>query len=65
MGVFRGSVVAAIGASTATTVLGLALAIVYIVSGRVLAPCVVSHFLINLIIEPGLILAAVRGEMSA
>lgn len=63
-GLFRGSIVAAIGATVATGVLGLALAIVYVISDRVLAPCVVAHFLINLVIEPGLMLAAVRGEMS-
>ncbi|HZR25978.1 MAG TPA: CPBP family intramembrane glutamic endopeptidase [Vicinamibacterales bacterium] len=63
-GLFRGSIVAAIGATVATGVLGLALAIVYVISHRVLAPCVVAHFLINLVVEPGLMLAAVRGEMS-
>lgn len=30
---------------------------------KILAPCVVSHFLINLFIEPGLVLAALREEM--
>ena len=28
-----------------------------------MSPCVVAHFLINLFIEPGLVLATVRGEM--
>ena len=63
-GAFRGSVAAAIGATVATGLLGGALAIVYVASHRVLAPCVVSHFLINTLAEPGLVLAAVRGEMS-
>jgi hypothetical protein len=40
-----------------------ALAIVYLVAGRNVAPCVAAHFLINAFIEPGLVLAAVRGEM--
>jgi membrane protease YdiL (CAAX protease family) len=62
-GLLRGSVRASLGAASATSVLGLMLAIVYIASHRILAPCVVSHFLINLFIEPGLVLAAVRGEM--
>ena len=34
-------------------------------SGRSLAPCIVAHFLINAFIEPGLVLAAARGEMSS
>jgi hypothetical protein len=63
-GAFRGSMAAAIGATLATGALGGALAVVYVVSGRVLAPCVVAHFLINAFAEPGLVLAAVRGEMS-
>ena len=62
-GLFRGSWRTAAGAMVATGVLGLALAVVYVASQRVLAPCVVAHFLINLFIEPGLVLAAVRGEM--
>jgi membrane protease YdiL (CAAX protease family) len=63
-GAFRGSVAAATGATVATGLLGAALAIVYVASHRVLAPCVISHFLINALAEPGLVLAAVRGEMS-
>lgn len=63
-GAFRGSVAAAVGATVATGLLGAALAIVYVASHRVLAPCVISHFLINALAEPGLVLAAVRGEMS-
>ena len=62
-GLFRGSVRAAVGGVIATGILGLTLAAIYIVGGRVLSPCVVAHFLINLFIEPGLVLAAVRGEM--
>ncbi len=62
-GLFRGSIRAAAGAMVATSILGMGLAAVYVVSNRVLAPCIVSHFLINLFIEPGLVLAAVRGEM--
>jgi membrane protease YdiL (CAAX protease family) len=64
-GTFRGSFTAAVGATLATGALGLALALVYIASHRLLAPCVVSHFLINALAEPGLVLAAVRGEMGA
>jgi len=62
-GAFRGSARAAVGATLATGVLGAALAVVFVASHRVLAPCVTSHVLINLFAEPGLVLAAVRGEM--
>jgi hypothetical protein len=54
---------AATGATVATGFLGMMLAIVFLLSGRSLAPCIVAHFLINLLIEPGLVLAASRGEM--
>jgi membrane protease YdiL (CAAX protease family) len=54
---------AALGAMVATSMLGFALAVVYIASGRNLAPCILAHFVINLLIEPGLVLAAIRGEM--
>lgn|ERR1700687_2078855 len=64
-GLFRGSWRASIGAVAATGILGFALAVVYVASHRVIAPCIVSHFLINLLIEPGLVLAAVRGEMGS
>ena len=64
-GAFRGSVAAAIGATVATGLLGLALAVVYLASHRVLAPCIVSHLIINALAEPGLVLAAVRGEMGS
>jgi uncharacterized protein len=63
-GLFRGSISAAVGATVATGVLGGALAVVFLASHRVLAPCIVSHFLIDAFAEPGLVLAAVRGEMS-
>jgi hypothetical protein len=62
-GIFGKSIRAAAGATIATAVLGCALAVVYLASGRNVAPCVFSHFLINALIEPGLVLAAVRGEM--
>ena len=63
-GFFRGSLAAGIGATLATGALGAALAVVYLMSDRVLAPCVVAHVVINALAEPGLVLAAVRGEMS-
>ena len=54
---------AALGATIATGFLGMMLAVVFLLAGRSLAPCIVAHFLINLLIEPGLVLAATRGEM--
>lgn len=62
-GFFRGSLAAAIGATLATAMLGLALAVVYLASHRIVAPAILSHFLINAFAEPGLVLAAVKGEM--
>lgn len=64
-GLFGKSLRAAIGATIATGVLGLLLAIVFVLGGRSLAPCVIAHFVINALIEPGLVLAATRGEMQA
>ena len=60
---FRGSWRAGVGAMAATGILGFMLALVYLASHRTLGPCIASHFAINLLIEPGLVLAAVRGEM--
>jgi membrane protease YdiL (CAAX protease family) len=60
---FRGSWQAGAGAIVATGILGASLAVVYIVGGRSLAPCVAAHFLLNIFAEPGLVLAAIRGEM--
>lgn len=48
----------ALGAALSTTVLGALLALVYLAAGRQVAPCIWSHLLINLAIEPWLILAA-------
>jgi hypothetical protein len=56
---------AAIGATVATGFLGMMLAVVFLLAGRSLAPCSVAHFVINLLIEPGLVLAATRGEMGS
>jgi membrane protease YdiL (CAAX protease family) len=63
-GLMRGSLRAAVGAMIATGGLGLAFALVYLASHRIVLPCIIAHFLINLLIEPGLVLAAILGEMS-
>jgi membrane protease YdiL (CAAX protease family) len=62
--IFGGHLRAGIGAVAATSLLGAGLAIVYLIAGRSVAPCIVAHFLLDLFVEPGLVLAAVRGEMS-
>ena len=62
-GAFKGSITAAIGATVATAALGGALAVVYLAGHRLLLPCVAAHSVINALAEPGLVLAAVRGEM--
>lgn len=64
-GVFGRSYAAAFAATLVTGALGGALAVVYVVSDRSVAACVAAHVLIDLCIEPGLVLAALRGEMGA
>lgn len=49
----------------ATTVLGALLAVLYIVAGRSTLPSISAHILINLVIEPWLILAAVTRTWDA
>jgi len=39
-------------AALSTTIAGMALAVVYILGGRNLGPCIAAHFMINLVIEP-------------
>jgi hypothetical protein len=62
-GLFGKSWRAARGAALTTGMLGAVLGVVYVTGGRSLAPCVLAHFFINAFIEPGLMLAASRGEM--
>jgi len=45
-----------------TSVLGILLAIIYLVGGRNLVPCIFAHVLINIVIEPWLMLSAVSGN---
>lgn len=61
-GLLRGEVKVIIPIVLSTTILGGALAILYLFTDRnVLAP-MIAHILINLLIEPWLILAAVSGQ---
>lgn len=46
-----------------TMVLGGLLGILYIAGGRNLFPCIAAHTIINLVVEPWLILSAVSGKM--
>ena len=50
------------GAVVATSALGFALAILYVVAGRSVVPCIIAHFLIDLVLEPALLLSAVEAR---
>lgn len=47
------------GAFFSTSILGFLLAAVYLIGNRNIGPCIISHSLINIIIEPWLMLAAI------
>ena len=49
-----------LGSLGATALLGAALAVVYLVGGRVLAPCIWAHMTVNAVLEPWLFVAAVE-----
>jgi hypothetical protein len=57
-GVAGGNLRAALSTMLVTGALGAALAVVYIVGGRSVAPCVAAHMATNLLLEPWLIIAA-------
>jgi hypothetical protein len=52
------------GAMLWTGMLGAGLAVVYVVGGRSLLPCIASHAAIDLVLEPALILAALSRRSS-
>ena len=54
---------AGVNAALSTFLLGLALGIVYWVGDRSLAPCIVAHFLITALIEPGLLISAKKDKL--
>lgn len=58
----RGEFSIAVPVVISTTVLGALLAVVYIVAGRNVLPAIAAHILINLVIEPWLLLAGVSGK---
>ncbi len=61
-GLIKGSAHVASTAAVATGTIGAALAVVYVVGDRSLAPCIAAHFLIDAVVQPGLVLSAVSGE---
>jgi hypothetical protein len=60
--VFSGKVRAAVAVIIATGTFGGLLAIVYLLGGRSVAPCVAAHIVVNLILEPWLVLTSVTGN---
>jgi hypothetical protein len=52
----------AVGVSVVTGVLGLVLAVLYALDGRLVVPCIEAHILIDLVIEPALMLNAVEAS---
>jgi len=63
-GIFGKSLIGTLGPIIVTGVLGSLLAVVYIASGRLLMPAIAAHFVIDALIEPGLVLAACRREFT-
>lgn len=55
----------AVSAMIATGALGAALALVYLVGGRNIAPCIWAHGVINCVIEPWLLLAVLSRPLDA
>jgi membrane protease YdiL (CAAX protease family) len=51
--------------AASTMVAGAALAMIYLIGDRNLGPCIAAHMLINLVVEPWLVLAAVSGASAA
>ncbi len=63
-GLFAGSWRGMISPVLWTTALGLALAATYLTGARDVAPCIWSHTLINICIEPWLLMAVMRRSVS-
>lgn len=61
----RGELKIALPVILSTTVLGASLAILYIIADRNLFAPIVAHLLINLFIEPWLILSAITGQWNS
>lgn len=61
---FKGDIKFTLPAILSTSVLGILLAILYLVGGRNLGPCIFAHVMINIAIEPWLMLSSVSGKRS-
>jgi membrane protease YdiL (CAAX protease family) len=59
---FKEEVRFALRAMLSTAALGFGLAFIYVITGRNTGPCIVAHVVINLVIEPWLMLSSVSGE---
>lgn len=59
---FKGDIKFTFPAVLSTSVLGVLLAIIYLMGERNLGPCIFAHVLINIIIEPWLMLSSVSGK---
>ena len=64
-GLVRGEIKIALPAILSTTILGCLLAMLYIYTGRSTFAPIIAHILINMVIEPWLMLAAVSGKWGA
>jgi membrane protease YdiL (CAAX protease family) len=53
------------GAFIATTLLGFGLGIIYLIGDRNIGPSIISHSVINIIVEPWLMLAAISSNWKA
>jgi len=58
----RGDFKFTLPAILSTSVLGMLLATIYLVGGRNLGPCIFAHGIINMIIEPWLMLSSISGK---
>jgi len=58
----RGDFKFTIPAILSTSMLGILLAIIYLAGGRNLGPCIFAHVMINIIIEPWLMLSSISGN---
>jgi hypothetical protein len=61
-GVFGGKVRAAVAVMLTTSVLGGLLALVYLIGGRSVGPCMAAHIGLNLFLEPWMVISSATGS---
>jgi|GEM_PF-1819987 len=61
-GIFGGKYRAALAVMLVTTVLGGLLAVVYLVGGRSIGPCIAAHAGLNIFLEPWLVISSATGS---